>query len=142
LPPGPRRIASRICPDLISDRHKDDDDHEIDTRHLLPGWLKEVLTEVKGLAAKIKAHLQGDEDGDIIVLEATEEQIVGILKVVTANNDRDEARHKAKAKYEEMVEAKVEACGQSGRAYPGESLGIKPFHFAGDPVYDDDDIAA
>ncbi len=22
LPPGPRRIASRICPDLISDRHK------------------------------------------------------------------------------------------------------------------------
>src|SRR5258708_38317916 len=21
LPPGPRRIASRICPDLISDRH-------------------------------------------------------------------------------------------------------------------------
>jgi hypothetical protein len=73
---------------------EDDDDHEIDTR-LLPGWLKEVLTEVKGLAAKIKAHLQGDEDGDIIVLEATEEQIVGILKV-----DRDEARHKAKAKYE------------------------------------------
>ena len=23
LPPSPRRIASRICPDLISDRHKD-----------------------------------------------------------------------------------------------------------------------
>jgi hypothetical protein len=22
LPPGPRRIASRICPDLISDRHR------------------------------------------------------------------------------------------------------------------------
>lgn len=43
-----------------------------------------MLTEVKGLAAKIKAHLQGDEDGDIIVLEATEEQIVAILKVVTA----------------------------------------------------------
>ena len=63
---------------------EDDDDHEIDTRHLLPGRLKEVLTEVKGLAAKIKAHLQGDEDGDIIVLEATEEQIVAILKVVTA----------------------------------------------------------
>jgi hypothetical protein len=95
----------------------DEDDQEIDTRHLLPGWLKEVLTEVKGLAAKIKAHLQGDEDGDIIVLEATEEQIVGILKVVTANNDRDEARHKAKC--EEMVEANVEAWKA---ANPGEHL--------------------
>jgi hypothetical protein len=163
-------IALRLHRTLETWIDEDDDDHEIDTRHLLPGWLKEVLTEVKGLAAKIKAHLQGDEDGDIIVLEATEEQIVGILKV-----DRDEARHKAKAKYEEMVEAKVEAwkAANPGEHYPGESryidgvdddgepeqkyvgpdweaaellhekLGIKPFHFAGDPVYhNDDDIAA
>ena len=93
--------------------------------------------------------------------------------MATADNDRDEARHKAKAKYEEMLEAPWKAANP-GEHYPGESryidgvdddgepvqkyvgpdweaaellhekLGIKPFHFAGDPVYrdDDDDIAA
>jgi hypothetical protein len=87
---------------------EDDDDHEIDTRHLLPGWLKEVLTEVKASPPKSKPTFR----------------VMRMATSLSWKPPRNEARHKAKAKYEEMVEAKVEAwkAANPGEHYPGEPL--------------------